>query len=125
MSRVKPNIGIPSFKKSRQTFENFVLEVIEDSFIFEYTPDIVELLEGNLFKLTLSNKNFIEDTLKVDVPQDYVKIFLLSVEQPQERYSVQQINNDIVITFNRDITRVPQDIIRTDFKIKGRLRQVQ
>ena len=125
MSRVKPNIGIPSFKKSRQTFENFVLEVIEDSFIFEYTPDIVELLEGNLFKLTLSNKNFIEDTLKVDVPQDYVKIFLLSVEQPQERYSVQQINNDIVITFNRDITRVPQDIVRTDFKIKGRLRQVQ
>ena len=125
MSRVKPNIRIPSFKKSRQTFENFVLDVIEDSFIFEYTPDIVELLEGNLFKLTLSNKNFIEDTLKVDVPQDYVKIFLLSVEQPQERYSVQQINNDIVITFNRDITRVPQDIIRTDFKIKGRLRQVQ
>ena len=125
MSRVKPNIGIPSFKKSRQTFENFVLEVIEDSFIFEYTPDIVELLEGNLFKLTLSNKNFIEDTLKVDVPQDYVKIFLLSVEQPQERYSVHQINNDIVITFNRDITRVPQDIVRTDFKIKGRLRQVQ
>jgi hypothetical protein len=125
MSRVKPNIGIPSFKKSRQTFENFVLEVIEDSFIFEYTPDVIELLEGNLFKLTLNNKNFIEDTLKVDVPQDYVKIFLLSVEQPQERYSVQQINNDIVITFNRDITRLPQDIVRTDFKIKGRLRQVQ
>ena len=125
MSRVKPNIRIPSFKKSRQTFENFVLEVIEDSFIFEYTPDVIELLEGNLFKLTLNNKNFIEDTLKVDVPQDYVKIFLLSVEQPQERYSVQQINNDIVITFNRDITRLPQDIVRTDFKIKGRLRQVQ
>jgi len=125
MSRVKPNIGIPSFKKSRQTFENFVLEVIEDSFIFEYTPDIVELLEGNLFKLTLSNKNFIEDTLKVDVPQDYVKIFLLSVEQPQERYKVEQIGKNIVITFNRDITRVPGDIAKTDFKVKGRLRQVE
>lgn len=125
MSRVKPNIRIPSFKKSRQTFENFVLDVIEDSFLFEYTPDIVDLLEGNLFKLTLSNKNFIEDTLKVDVPQDYIKIFLLSVEQPQERYKVEQIGKNIVITFNRDITRVPQDIVRTDFKIKGRLRQVE
>lgn len=124
MARVKPNISIPSFKKSRQEFENFVLEVIEDSFRFEFTPDEIELLEGNLFKLFLRNKNFIEDTLKVDVPQDYVRIYLLSVEQPQDRYSIQQIDNDIVIIFNRDITRLPQDIKRTDFEIKGRIRQV-
>lgn len=124
MARRKPNISIPSYKKSRQTFENFVLEVIEDSFRFEFTPDEIELLEGNLFKLTLSDKQFIEDTLKVDIPQDYVKIFLLSVEQPKDRYIVQQLNNDIVITFNKDITRLPQDIRKSDFKIKGRIRQV-
>ena len=124
MARQKPNISIPSVKKSRQEFENFVLEVIEDSFRFQFIPDEIELLEGNLFKLTLKNKNFIEDTFKVDVSEDYIRINLLAIEQPQDRYSVQQIGDDIVITFNRDITRKPEDILKEDFEIKGRLRQV-
>jgi hypothetical protein len=123
MTRVKPNISIPSFKQDRQIFENFVLEVIEDSFRFEFIPDEINVSEG-IFTLYLKNKRFIEDTLKVDVPQDYVKIFLLSIEQPQDRYTVQQIGNDIVIVFNREITRLPNDILREEFLIKGRIRQV-
>jgi hypothetical protein len=124
MTRLKPNISIPSFKKNRQTFENFVLEVIEDSFIFEFTPDQISLVNDELFVLTLKNKKFIEDTLKVDIPQDYVKIYLLSIEQPQDRYSVVQSNNDIIITFNRSITRLPKEVSRDQFRIKGRIRQV-
>jgi hypothetical protein len=124
MARVKPNISIPSFKKNRQGFENFVLEVIEDSFRFEFIPDQVSLINDELFVLTLKNKKFIEDTLKVDVSSDYVKIYLLSIEQPQDRYSVVQSNNDIIITFNRSITRLPKEVSRDQFIIKGRIRQV-
>lgn len=124
MARVKPNISIPSFKKSRQNFENFVLEVIEDSFRFEFIPDEISLIDDELFVLTLKNKKFIEDTLKVDVSSDYVKIYLLSIEQPQERYSVVQTNNDIIITFNKSITRLPQEVFKEQFRIKGRIRQV-
>lgn len=124
MSRPRPNINIPSVKKSRQVFENFVLEVIEDSFRFEFTPDEIELVNGELFVLTLTNKKFIEDTLKVDVPPDYVKIYLLTVEQPQDRYTITQSGNNIVITFNESITRLPQDVIKENFRIRGRITQV-
>lgn len=124
MSRPRPNISIPSVKKSRQVFENFVLEVIEDSFKFEFTPDEIQLVDGELFVLTLTNKKFIEDTLKVDVPSDYVKIYLLSVEQPQDRYTITQSGNNIVITFSESITRLPQDVIKENFRIRGRITQV-
>lgn len=124
MSRPRPNIRIPSVKKSRQVFEDFVLEVIEDSFRFEFTPDIIQLVNNELFVLTLTNKKFIEDTLKVDVSPDYVKIYLLSVEQPQDRYIIAQTGNNIVITFNEPITRLPQDVIKENFRIRGRITQV-
>ena len=124
MARVKPNISIPSYKKSRQTFENFVLEVIEDSFRFEFTPDEISLVNDEIFVLTLTNKQFIEDTLKVDVPQDYVKIYLFSIEQPQDIYNIVQSDNNIVITFNQSITRLPQDVVKEQFRIKGRIRSI-
>jgi hypothetical protein len=121
MARKKPNISIPSYKRSRQNFQNLVLEVIEDSFIFEFVPDSIELLEGNLFKLVLENKKFIEDTLKVDIPSDYVKIYLFSIEIPKTKYSISISNNNLIITFNEELTRLPQDVIRQNFKVKGRI----
>lgn len=121
MGRKKPNISIPSYKRSRQNFQNLVLEVIEDSFIFEFVPDSIELLEGNLFKLVLENKKFIEDTLKVDIPSDYVKIYLFSIEIPKTKYSISISNNNLIITFNEELTRLPQDVIRQNFKVKGRI----
>jgi hypothetical protein len=124
MARVRPNISIPSGRRDRQGFITFVREVIEDSFLFEFTPDELELVNGELFILTLTNKKFIEDTLKVDVPQDYVKIYLLSVEQPQDRYTINQSGNNIVITFTESITRLPQDVLKENFRIKGRITQV-
>ncbi len=124
MARVRPNISIPSGRRDRQGFITFVREVIEDSFLFEFTPDELELVNGELFILTLTNKKFIEDTLKVDVPQDYVKIYLLSVEQPQDRYTITQSGNNIVINFTESITRLPQDIVKENFRIKGRITQV-
>lgn len=124
MSRPRPNIRIPSVKKSRQVFEDFVLEVIEDSLRFEFIPDIIQLVNNELFVLTLTNKKFIEDTLKVDVPSDYVKIYLLSIEQPQDKYIIVQTGNNIVITFNEPITRLPENVVKENFKIRGRITQV-
>jgi hypothetical protein len=124
MARVRPNISIPSGRRDRQGFITFVREVIEDSFLFEFTPDELELVNGELFILTLTDKKFIEDTLKVDVSQDYVKIYLLSVEQPQDRYTITQSENNIVITFTESITRLPQDVLKENFRIKGRITQV-
>lgn len=124
MARVKPNIRIPGGRRDRQVFINFVREVVEDSFLFNFTPDELELVNNELFILTLTNKKFIEDTLKVDVPQDYVKIYLFSVEQPQDRYTIIQNENNIVITFNTSIARLPQDVVKENFRIKGRITQV-
>ena len=124
MARLKPNINIPSGRRDRQGFINFVREVVEDSFLFQFQPDELELVDGELFILTLINKKFIEDTLKVDIPQDYVKVYLFSVEQSQDRYNVVQNGNNIVITFNKSITRLPQDVLKGNFVIKGRITQV-
>ena len=46
------------------------------------------------------------------------------MEQPQDRYSVVQSGNNIVITFNKSITRLPQDVLKGNFVIKGRITQV-
>ena len=124
MARVKPNINIPSGKRDRQTFINYVRAVVEDSFLFEYVPNELELVNGELFILTLTDKKFIEDTLKVDIPQDYVKIYLFSIEQPHDRYVINQVGNNIVIEFNQSIARLPQNVVKENFRIKGRITQV-
>jgi hypothetical protein len=124
MARVKPNINIPSGRRDKQGFINFVREIVEDSFLFDFTPDELQLVNGELFILTLTDKKFIEDTLKVDVPQDYVKIYLYSIEQAQDRYTITQSGNNIVITFTEQITRLPQNVVKENFRIKGRITQV-
>ena len=124
MARVKPNINIPSGKRDRQTFINYVRAVVEDSFLFEYVPNELELVNGELFILTLTDKKFIEDTLKVDISQDYVKIYLFSVEQPQDKYVINQVGNNIVVEFNQSIARLPQNVVKENFRIKGRITQV-
>ena len=122
MSKIKPSIVTPF--NDRQRFKNLVQEVINDTTIFTHTPDIISL-NGVLFTLTLLNKKFTFEDIKVDDLSDYVDIYLQGIKKTADTYSVTESGNNIVITFNQDITFRPQDIVATDFSVKGKLLDLQ
>ena len=127
MGKDRPNINIASGlgKRYRKNFRDLVLQVNRDTFLFEVQPNSIELLNNVFFQLFLENKKFIIDTLAVDVIEDYISVYLYGVRQPQDRYNVSIVGNDIIITFVEDITRVPQDVIASDFKVKGKIVEVE
>jgi hypothetical protein len=128
MARPKPNIDITSANlvKDRQEFQNFILDVIKDTFIYSYTPNQITLdVTNTLFTLYLYNKSLLVDTLEVDNVADYVDVYLFGVKQPQDRYTVLTNDSDIIIQFNVDITRIPQDVVVTDFLIKGKIVEIE
>jgi hypothetical protein len=127
MGKDRPNINIASGlgKRYRKNFRDLVLQVNRDTFLFEVQPNSIELLNNVFFQLFLENKKFIIDTLVVDVIEDYISVYLYGVRQPQDRYVVSVVGNDIIITFVEDITRVPQDVIASDFKVKGKIVEVE
>jgi hypothetical protein len=124
--RKAPNIdlGTTLKKRDRQGFKEFVLQINTDTFIYDYSPNSIELIDGIYFKLYLINKRFIFDILEVDNIKDYIDIYLYGVKQPQNRYEIQVENTNIVITFIEDITRIPADVIASDFKVKGKIAEI-
>jgi ribosome biogenesis SPOUT family RNA methylase Rps3 len=118
MSKLKPNIIVPFDDKER--FKNLVLEVINDTSIYTLVPDSISL-NGVLFTLTLANKKFVYEEIKVDGEPDYVDVYLQGIKKTANTYSVSTSGNDIVITFNQNITLRPIDIVRTDFLVKGKI----
>jgi len=118
MSKVKPNIVTPF--NDRQRFKNLVQEVINDTTIFTHTPDLISL-NGVLFTLTLQNKKLVYEEIKVDVSSDYVDVYLQGIKKTADTYSVTDNGSDIIINFNQNITLRPQDIVVTDFSIKGKI----
>jgi hypothetical protein len=126
MARIKPNIDVLSKvgNKYRQDFKELVLKVNTDTFLYEANPTDLELINGIFFRLYLRDKKFIEETLIVDMPSDYIDVSLFGVRQAQTRYNVEIVGNDIVIAFTENITRIPQDVVVTDFKIKGKITEV-
>ena len=126
MTRIKPNIDVLSKfgNKYRQDFKELVLKVNTDTFLYQSNPTEIELINDIFFKLYLRNKKFVEETLIVDIPSDYIDVSLFGVRQAQTRYNVEIIGNDIVITFLENITRIPQDVTVTDFTIKGKITEV-
>lgn len=126
MARKVPDIysGNTVKKRDRLSFKNFVLEVIEDTFIYEFTPTSISL-DGELFTLTLSNIRFVYEDLQVDDAKDYLDVFLFGVRQPKDRYSVTFDDTSITITFTVSITRVPEEVVRTDFEVKGKLTEIE
>ena len=125
MRRKLPNINIGSttIQRDRESFKNFVLDVITDTFIYEYSPTSISLA-GELFTLQLNGYRFVYEDLQVDDVKDYIDVYLYGVKQPDERYSVTFTSTSITITFNQSITRVPADVVRTDFEIKGKILEV-
>jgi hypothetical protein len=126
MARKTPNIILDTTLKQRDRlgFKNFVLKVNTDTFIFSFSPDEIEVNDDIYFKLYLRNKRLVSDELVVDDITDYIDIYLYGVKQPQNRYSVAQIGNDIVVEFTADITRLPKEVSASDFEIKGKIAEV-
>jgi hypothetical protein len=124
--RKLPNIDLSSTlkKRDRLGFKEFVLQVNTDTFIYAYTPDRIELNDDIYFTLYLINKRFIFDLLEVDNVRDYVDIYLFGVKQPQDRYDVNVTDTDIIITFTKDITRLPNEVIASNFEVKGKIAEI-
>ncbi len=127
MSRQIPNINIDTTQKLRDRlgFKQFVLKVNSDTFIYSFIPNSISLDEsGRLFTLTLINKKFIFDILEVDNVKDYIDVYLFGIKQPQDKYGVESIGNNIIVTFTSDVTRLPNEVNTTDFEIKGKIAEI-
>jgi len=156
MARKVPNIysGNTQKKRDRQSFKNFVLEVIEDTFINEFEPTSASLdpISQSLFTLFLgptdksgsisdiAGYQFTYEDLQVDNAYDYLDVFLYSVKQDRSKYDVElydesgtQLSSgqyasgtkEIRLIFNQDITRIPTEVDRTDFLIKGKITEIE
>jgi len=126
MSRVVPNINIDTTQKLRDRagFKEFVLRVNTDTFTYSHKPNTIYLENQTFFTLTLENKRFIFDILEVDDVTDYVDVYLFGVKQPQDRYNVEVVGNNIIVTFTADITRLPNQVSAADFEIKGKIVEI-
>ena len=127
MARKKPNIDLGNITKrrDRESFKNFVLEVIEDTFLYEVTPTTIPL-DGDtqtLFTLVLDGYRFVYEELVVSDSKDYLDVYLYGVKQI-DNYDVTFDATSITITFTESITRVPTDVVRTDFEIKGKITEI-
>ena len=125
MARRKPNIDVGSIttKRDRESFKNFVLEVIEDTFIFEVIPTSISL-DGELFTLVLNGYRFVYEDLVVADSKDYLDVYLYGVKQTSDKYDVTFNDTSITITFTESITRVPAEVERTDFEVKGKIAEI-
>jgi hypothetical protein len=126
MARQLPNIVVGTSLKMRDRlgFRDFVLKVNTDTFLYEFQPTELEVINDGIFILYLRNKRFLIDDLQVDTTKDYIDIYLYGVKQPQDRYLIDVIVNDIVITFTESITRLPNDVDVNDFIVKGKIAEV-
>ena len=127
MARKKPivNIGSTQKKRDREFFKNFVLEVIEDTFINEFIPTSISLdvETETLFTLVLNGYRFVYEDLVVSDSKDYLDVYLYGVKQI-ENYDVTFDSTSITITFTESITRVPTDVVKSHFEIKGKITEI-
>ena len=117
-SKKKPNIIVPF--NDRKRFKNLIQEIINDTTIFTHVPDSISLV-GVLFTITLSNKKFVYEEVKVDALSDYIDVYLQGVKKTSTLYSVTDNGSDIIIQTNQTITLDPAEIIASDFVIKGKI----
>ena len=117
-SKPKPNVITPFDDKQR--FKNLVLEVFRDTEIFSHIPDSISL-DGSNFTLTLSNKKLVYQEVAVDAISEYIDVYLQGVKKPADIYSVIDNGTNVVINFTESITLSPDDIVNTDFLVKGKI----
>ena len=117
-SKKKPNIITPF--NDRERFKNLIQEIINDTTIFTHVPDSISLV-GVLFTITLSNKKFVYEEVKVDALSDYVDVYLQGVKTTSTLYSVTDNGSDIIIQTNETICADPSSIVKEDFVVKGKI----
>lgn len=117
--RHKPNIFITP-TPDKVVYRDFIVDMLTDTFVRDCVPDTLELIGGVYFKLTLLNKTLLVDTYMVDKISDYVDVYIFSVKQPSDRYTITQVDDDVVLMFVRDITREPADVTATDFIVRAK-----
>lgn len=127
MARSIPSIDLGNSQKRRDrlAFKSYVLQVNKETFLYSSNPTEIELIDDIYFKLYLRNKRFIVDILQVDSVEDYIDIYLFGIRQPFDRWDVEVVGNDIIVTFNEDITRLPAEVGVNDFEIKGKIAEVE
>jgi len=126
MRRQVPNITLDTTQKlrDRASFKQYVLQVNTDTFTYSHTPNSISVQNEIYFILTLENKRFIFDILEIDDVRDYVDVYLFGVKQPQDRYNVEVVGNNIIVTFTADITRLPNEVSAANFEIKGKIAEI-
>jgi len=118
-TRPKPNIDLGNITKrrDREFFQNFVLEVITDTFINEYTPtsSSLDAETQSLFTLFLQKFDynsdgdyndgldikgyrFVYEDLVLANVEDYIDVYLYGVKQSSDEYTVEVYNNGSKIT---------------------------
>jgi hypothetical protein len=126
MNRTIPNINIDTTQKLRDRagFKEFVLRVNTDTFTYTHTPNTISVQNESLFTLVLENKRFIFDILEIDDVRDYIDVYLFGVKQPQDRYNAEVVGNNIIVTFTADVTRLPNDVVASNFEVKGKIVEI-
>ena len=126
MRRQVPNIILDTTQKLRDRagFKEFVLQVNTDTFTYSHTPNSISIQDDIYFTLNLENKRFIFDILEVDDVRDYIDVYLFGVKQPQDRYNAEVFENNIIVTFTADITRLPNEVNTGNFEIKGKIAEI-
>ena len=118
MNKVKPNIITPFNDRAR--FKALVQETINDTTIYTHVPDTINLV-GVLFTITLNNKKFVFEELKVDTLSDYVDLYCQGIKKTSDTYLVTDNGTNIVLQTNQAIVLSPGDIVPSDFMVKGKI----
>jgi hypothetical protein len=71
----------------------------------------------------LAGYRFVYEELVVSDSKDYLDVYLYGVKQI-DNYDLTFDATSITITFTESITRVPTDVVRTDFEIKGKITEI-
>ena len=74
--------------------------------------------------MVLNGYRFVYEDLVVADSKDYLDVYLYGVKQTSDKYGVTFNDTSITISFYESITRVPAEVERTDFEIKGKIAEI-
>ena len=121
--KVAPKIKKVPFN-DRSRIKALIYEVFEDTLKTTYSLiDGIDTMQlnGTLFTITLVNKKFEFEEIKIDNDKDYIDVYLQGLLIAPNTYDVIKSGNNIIITFNQSITYTPDEIIISDFSVKGKI----
>tara|TARA_B100001564_G_scaffold44477_1_gene31851 strand:- start:211 stop:576 length:366 start_codon:yes stop_codon:yes gene_type:complete len=118
MSRKKPNIITPYDTKGQSN--DLIQNIFDDMFVSHHTPNSLSL-DGIIITLTLSDKKFLDEELKIDSSSDFVDIYLQSIKISSDKYEIVDDGTNIVVTFNQALVAEPDSLVANDFLVKGKI----